>query len=301
MDLKPLCASLLTASSSLTFPSTTFISSLSMTNISTETSAQVFLGILLMEDLESLAQELVTKSNERTVELVEDRLIELHQHMQACKRAARTAAETTEGIPRPLTGRLVTEHANTAAAAAAPLPYNRWKHSDGIVRRVPQDWTFPFCMLDRAYVWWHCGDPAHSIGPLKEMKALDFQHVRRGDKNFTELRHVMTLIDEFVQQQGLTQQGWYHDHMDSSQALAVFKKFQTFKGKGAFSMPDLPSGRPRRPLDRLKWTSVVTILSKAKRLRACSFSSEPLTSSSIDSNKRARVEHHNPDEETDSE
>jgi hypothetical protein len=109
------------------------------------------------------------------------------------------------------------------------------------------------------------------------------------------------LIDEFVQQQGLTQQGWYHDHMDSSQALAVFKKFQTFKGKGAFSMPDLPSGRPRRPLDRLKWTSVVTILSKAKRLRACSFSSEPLTSSSIDSNKRARVEHQNPDEETDSE
>ena len=267
------------------------------------TKAKVFLDMLLAEDLETLAQELAIKTNERTVSLVEDRLLELHQHIQACKRASRAMAETTTGtrpMPKPLTGRLVAEgdaEDATTTVAAAPLPYNRWKHSDGIVRRVPQYWTFPLCTLDRAYVWWHCGDPTHKIGPLKETRTADFHHVHRGDKNFAELRNVMKVIDEFIQKQGLTQHGWSHDHMDPSQALAVFQKFQTLheQGKGAFSWPDLPSGRPRRPLDQLKWASVVAILSKAKRLRACSLSSDPPSSSSScasnNNKRRVRIEH----------
>jgi hypothetical protein len=50
--------------------------------------------------------------------------------------------------------------------------------------------------------------------------------------------------------------------MDPSQALAVFflnSKHYRNKAKELFSVPNLPLGRPRRPLDRLKWTTVVTI------------------------------------------
>ena len=278
--------------------------------MNTTHSATKFLGILLTGDLETLAQEITIKTNAQTVLFVEERLIELHQHMQACKRSLRSIAKSTVSIPKPLNGRLIAEDA-TITCDATPLPYNRWQHTDGIVRRVPQHWTFPFCTLDRAYVWWHCGDPVHKIGPLKEHKSADFHHVHRGNKNFAELRAVMKLMDEFIQQQGVTQEGWYHDHMDPSQAMVVFQKFQTLheQGKGAFSMPELPSGRPRRRLDQLKWTSVVTILAKAKRrLRTCSLSSEaPSRSSSCSNNqnknnKRARIiEQYDPDGETDSE
>ena len=153
-------------------------------------------------------------------------------------------------------------------------------------------------------MWWNCGDPALKIGPLKDCKSADFHHVQRGDKNFTELRNVMKVIDAFIHQQGLTQCGWHHEHMDPLQALAVFQKVQTLheQGKGAFSLPALPSGRPRRPLDQLKWTSVVTILSKAKRMRNCAaVSSESTSNGSRSSNKRARLVNYDPDEETDSE
>ena len=268
------------------------------------TNAKMFLGMLLVGDLKTLARELAIKTNERTVSLVEDRLLELQQHIQACKRASRAMAEATWPLStRPLTaGRLVdegdAEDATITAAPAAPFRYSRWKHTDGIVRRVPQDWTFPMCTLDRAYVWWHCGDPANRIGPLKETHSTDFHHVHRGNKNYNELRNVMKVIDECVQEQGFTQQGGSHDRqMDPSQALAIFQKFQPFheQGKGGFLMPDLPSGRRRRPLNKLKWTSVVTILSKAKRLRAGSLSSEPPSNNSCgcsnSNNKRARIEH----------
>jgi hypothetical protein len=74
-------------------------------------------------------------------------------------------------------------------------------------------------------------------------------------------------MDEVVLREGLgttQQQGeWSHDddnhdsinnhnHIDPSQALAVFFL-------NSIKAPNLPLGRPRRPLDRLKWTTVVTI------------------------------------------
>ena len=75
----------------------------------------------LVGDLKTLARELAIKTNEGTVSLVEDRLLELHQHIQACKRVSRAMAEAAWPLSRPLTGRLVDEDdAKDATITAAP-------------------------------------------------------------------------------------------------------------------------------------------------------------------------------------
>jgi hypothetical protein len=86
--------------------------------------------------------------------------------------------------------------------------------------------------------------------------------------------------------------------MDPSQGLAIVQEFQTLheQDKGDFSVPNLPLGRPRRPLDRLKWTTFVTILSKTKRLRGSSSSNN----NNNNNKRRARTKQHpDPDDETD--
>ena len=285
------------------------------------TRAQEFLDLLLLlEDVETLAHELIAKTNERTVSVVKNQLLELYQHMQGEDRKQPSLPLSTDEpaaakieeivitkpplVPKPWNGRLIiSEDATTTTTdddTTTPLPYNLWKHTDGIVRPVPEDWKFPFCTLDQAYVWWHCGDDDTKIGPLKECKSIDFRHVPRGIKNFTEIRNLMIPIDDLIQQQGLWQQ-------DASQALVVFRKFQTLHehGKGAFLLPDSPSGRPRGPLDKLKWTTIVRIIYETKRMKAESVSllDEPphdshssCDSSSNNSNiiKRARLEDHDP-------
>jgi hypothetical protein len=85
--------------------------------------------------------------------------------------------------------RILHSHATTISTppaisvAADPLtPYkrNRWKHTDGTIRRVPQDWKFPFGKTRFGlyiYMVAFRGDPAHKedCGPLKDThKSADF-------------------------------------------------------------------------------------------------------------------------------
>ena len=70
-------------------------------------------------------------------------------------------------------------------------------HPDGKMRRVPPDWEWPKISIAHAYVYWHCGDLAKKISPMKILDKKDFagQWKKRGVRTEWELRRLMGMID----------------------------------------------------------------------------------------------------------
>ena len=63
-------------------------------------------------------------------------------------------------------------------------------------RRVPTGWKFPKLGLQGMYLYWHSGDEAKNIPPMKFLEPNDVKHLgKRSRTSLGEVRKVMSLID----------------------------------------------------------------------------------------------------------
>lgn len=79
----------------------------------------------------------------------------------------------------------------------------KFKHNDGIERRVPSTWQFPMLGIQDMYVYWHCGDAEHKIPPMKLLGKGDVTFKKGLKENLSECRTIMTLIDLEAQKKGM--------------------------------------------------------------------------------------------------
>ena len=71
-------------------------------------------------------------------------------------------------------------------------------------RRVPRTWIFPTLGLQPLYVYWHTGDEEKNFPPMKFLERRDVAHIgKRAPPNLSEIRRVMTLIDNRVKNKGM--------------------------------------------------------------------------------------------------
>ena len=159
--------------------------------------------------------------------------------------------------------RLVTEESSNANRATGRITLadnqaRQYQHSDGKLRRVPEGWVFPHFTLMQAYVYWHCGDEQseNQVCPMKLFAARDVSHLRRGRLNLSDLRYLMSLIDEKTTAVGMPPQ----DVMTRSEANSCF--FSGLDGIGISSTT--PTGK-RRDVVNLTWSSVLRLMTNKKR------------------------------------
>jgi len=130
------------------------------------------------------------------------------------------------------------------------IPDNWWyQHDDGVKRRVPSSWKFPLLGLTEMYIYWHCGDAAQKISPMKLMQTRDLPpSMKRAKTNLSEVRSVMVLVDQEAARQGLE----IKSIMTPLEALDRVRV--GYPGLGIIAKN--PDGRDRDILS-MKWSSCV--------------------------------------------
>ena len=130
------------------------------------------------------------------------------------------------------------------------IPDNWWyQHDDGVKRRVPSSWKFPLLGLTEMYIYWHCGDAAQKISPMKLMQTRDLPpDMKRAKTNLSEVRSVMVLVDQEAARQGLE----IKSIMTPLEALDRVRV--GYPGLGIIAKT--PDGRDRDILS-MKWSSCV--------------------------------------------
>jgi hypothetical protein len=71
--------------------------------------------------------------------------------------------------------------ANSSQSTARLRLHYQFQHRDGKQRRVPPTWQIPKLSLQPMYVYWHCGDDANRIPPMKHPNCR-LQHVPHNGK-----------------------------------------------------------------------------------------------------------------------
>ena len=128
---------------------------------------------------------------------------------------------------------------------------------DGVNRHIPSEWKFPNLPLQHMYVYWHCGNQAKRISPIKNLDRRDLSAPgkiqKRGVRTFTELRRIMNAIDRAASAAG--------HPAKKNMVLAEANKCFAFGQDGIKVPTTTPSGKPR-VLARLKWQSAVRLAPK---------------------------------------
>jgi hypothetical protein len=91
------------------------------------------------------------------------------------------------------------------SSGSASTVYEEFLHPNGLRRRIPPDWDWPNLLMRHAYVYWHCGDPAKRIAPMKRLEKKDFtgKLQKRGVRTLGELRPLMGKIDSAAKTKGV--------------------------------------------------------------------------------------------------
>lgn len=95
-----------------------------------------------------------------------------------------------------MTGASATD--NVATPPPDMRPQKRYRHPDGVERRVPVGWKFPSKLpLQDLYAYWHIGDEINNIVPMKFLEFTDMdQFGPRSRYLLSNARRVMTMIDK---------------------------------------------------------------------------------------------------------
>lgn len=137
----------------------------------------------------------------------------------------------------------------------------QYQHSPGVYRRVPRGWNFPKLGLQGMYLYWHSGDEAKNIPPMKFLEPNDVKHLgKRSRSSLAEVRKVMTLIDSEAKAQGLA----IKDRMTQVEINTLYTH-----GEGAIARlipATTPTGRPRK-IPRLKYDSVIKFMQQKNRIK----------------------------------
>lgn len=130
-------------------------------------------------------------------------------------------------------------------------------HPDGTLRGIPVGWDFPTGTLQSTYVYWHCGDPAQKILPMKFMDKRELSVLaktnKRAKRTHTELLRLMGMIDKAAKdiqvppKEVMTQAEAHHCYTYGKEGIVVPSK--------------TPKGRPR-DIDVMTWQSVLRLIPK---------------------------------------
>jgi len=133
--------------------------------------------------------------------------------------------------------------------------YQLFQHADGKSRRVPPGWTIPGLSLQHMYVYWHCGNEASKISPIKRLDKTDTSPLgKNGKKTIQSLTRLMAVIDDAATAEGIPPK---ESPMTQAEANACF-----IIGKGALNIPKTTAtGRPRN-IDKLTWQSALKFMPK---------------------------------------
>lgn len=151
------------------------------------------------------------------------------------------------------------EEADAAATAAMTQRYEKFPHPDGVRRRVPPGWKLPTGLIQHAYVYWHCGDPAKKIAPIKMLDKRDLSILEKKEKKcLGGMRRLMDIIDRAAIAEGVRPKKELP--MTQAEANACF-----IKGRNGIQVTGAtPSGRPRN-VYAMTWQSVLRLLPSAKK------------------------------------
>lgn len=155
-------------------------------------------------------------------------------------------------------GQLRTRDGSRNASTLRPmrLAGADYTHEDGVDRRVPHTWTFPSLPLQNMYVYWHCGDEAGHIPPMKWFEASDVNFLKRGLKKLSEIRRVMQFLDTSATSAGVPPK----EHMTHMEANACYMSSQAALKQ---VIPDnTPTGRTREKCRKLMVGTVYKYVSK---------------------------------------
>lgn len=131
-----------------------------------------------------------------------------------------------------------------------------YKHEDGVKRRVPSTWKFPMLGLEGIYVYWHCGDEAQKISPMKLFQLSDlFPGVKRAKANMSEVRLLVTLVDAAAAKKGKT--------IKAIMTPAEAKECCHIGYPSLNIPPTKLSGQPREVL-HMKWSTAVRLKNAIK-------------------------------------
>lgn len=150
-----------------------------------------------------------------------------------------------------------TETAAVSSQRQVDYNYRGFPHPDGTLRGIPVEWDFPTGTLQSTYVYWHCGDPAQKIMPMKLMDKRELSVLtkknKRAKRTHTELKRLMGMIDKAAKDnqvppmEVMTQAEAQHCYAYGKEGIVVPSK--------------TPKGRPR-DIDVMTWQSVLRLIPK---------------------------------------
>jgi hypothetical protein len=151
---------------------------------------------------------------------------------------------------------------------------------DRMMYKVPEDWAFPRCNLERAFQYWHCGDPYAGICPFQRFTGMDVKNVTRGRKNLHDFKAVLSPINIEAQRLKLLPEYMFATSvLTPDQASAIFKQcrgvmdFRSWDGScGEADSTTTPTTgkvtKKRYALERLLWSSVLRQMTKRRKTHA---------------------------------
>ena len=136
--------------------------------------------------------------------------------------------------------------------------HRQYNHPDGKSRRVPPSWVLPKISFQAIYQYWHCGDEANNIPPMKYFTKLDVDYLGKGaSTRLYELRKLMNMVDKAAAENGHTPK----QYMSLAEANTCF-----FHGEKAI-LDIVPANTPQgraRVVAMMKWTTVVKYTHKKR-------------------------------------
>ena len=133
-----------------------------------------------------------------------------------------------------------------------------FRHGDGDYRRVPRTWVFPTLGLQPLCVYWHTGDEEKNFPPMKFLERRDVVHIgKRAQPDLSEIRRVMTLIDNRVKSKGMR----IKPIMTPAEANSLYAHEE--EAIIEIVSPKTKTGRTRT-VSRVKYRTVVEYMCKKK-------------------------------------
>lgn len=149
--------------------------------------------------------------------------------------------------------------AATPGGGAGGATYDMFLHpSDGKLRRVPPNWTFPKGSLLNVYQYWHWGDEVSRIHPIKKLQRIDLawssgRHLR----DLEEVSFLCGKIDEEAQRKGIL--------ATNSDRVATTSIF--YDCVDVLGVPKYTPGNRKRNMAKISWSSVLKVMPAEKRKR----------------------------------
>jgi hypothetical protein len=136
--------------------------------------------------------------------------------------------------------------------------HRQYNHPDGKSRRVPPSWTIPKLSFQAVYQYWHCGDEANNIPPMKYLTKSDVDYLGRGARiRLSEMRKLVAILDNEATVKGHAPK----QYMTLAEANTCY--YHGEKAVLAFVPAKTPKGRSR-VVSMMKWTTVVKYTHKKR-------------------------------------